>query len=195
MIPAAGFVAFDLAEKLRAFGFAVVEESVDVLLQITNGLAHLRIERLRLVKTGAKLAEGLVDLAVLGHDGVARAGDRLVLGLLGLNSFVQKQIAIDLLELFHQCRLLVIGLKKSILVRTEFLQFGLEELLLVIGDRLLIENQDIRDVIIADLCRFSIDSTINAPRKPTLSFKSFKICIRSRLTRFNLFTKSSTLAI
>lgn len=45
----------------------------------------------------------------------------------------------------------MIRLKKTRLIRPEFLELGFEELCLVTGDRLLVEYKNLRDVIIMDL--------------------------------------------
>lgn len=45
----------------------------------------------------------------------------------------------------------MVGLKKAILVRAELLELSLEELILVIGDGLLVQNEDIRYIIALNL--------------------------------------------
>jgi hypothetical protein len=47
------------------------------------------------------------------------------------------------------------GLQDPVLVRTEFLQFGLEELVLLTGGGFLVQDEDIADVVGVDLCLVS----------------------------------------
>lgn len=47
----------------------------------------------------------------------------------------------------------MIRLEQSVLVRPELLELGLEELVFLVGYRLLVQNQDIGDVIIVNLFR------------------------------------------
>jgi hypothetical protein len=54
-------------------------------------------------------------------------------------------------EVLHQGGLLVVGLKKSCLIRSKLFKFGLEELGFKIRNRFLVKYQDLRNIIVVDL--------------------------------------------
>lgn len=66
--------------------------------------------------------------------------DCLVFALLGSYSLVLQQRIERAAKILQQCRLLVVGLHESVIVLAILLQFLLEELILVVGYRFLIED-------------------------------------------------------
>lgn len=95
--------------------------------------------------------ECFVNLLVPSYHGIALSLYRLILRLLGLNSFVLKKAIVYLCEFVHQSRLFVIRLHKYVLIWQELFQFCLEEFLFSADEGLFVKNQALRDVIFVSL--------------------------------------------
>lgn len=68
----------------------------------------------------------------------------------------------------------MIRLEEPVLVWTELFQFGFEELAFLPGDRLLIQDQNVRDIVVVNLFSVSFkhlhnSSEMNAPSPSSLS--------------------------
>lgn len=81
-------------------------------------------------------------------------------------------------------------------MRSEFLEFSLEELVLL-GHCFLVHDQDAGDVVVVDLRVLVGYTRIVASRffQHTFSFKSLSTFSLSRLIRLSFFNSSSTAAI
>lgn len=145
------FVRFDGAEQLSALTSPVLHKALDILLQTVDRVTHFFVELLSPAQPRLQIAVSLIYLAVLVQDGITLAREGLVLVLLALDTLVLQQIVIRPCQLLHKRRLLVVRLQYSVLVRTELLQLCLEQLSFLVRDRLLVEDEDIRDVVVVDL--------------------------------------------
>jgi hypothetical protein len=138
-----GPVLLDLVQQLGALGSPVVDEGLDVLLQTLYRLFHLLVPRLRTLQAGFQVQEFLVCPLVLGDDCASLSLERLIFALLCPDSLVLQKAVERHRQLSHQGCLLMGRLNKTVLIRPVFLELLLEQLLLVVGDRLLVQNQNL----------------------------------------------------
>lgn len=89
--------------------------------------------------------------SILGGDCVALLREDFVLRLLCSYPLVLQEVAVYLGQVFHQAALFMVCLQQSILVRSELLQLRLEQLILLVGDCLLVEDENVGDIVVVDL--------------------------------------------
>ena len=120
-------------------------------MEVLDCFLHFRVERFGAAEALEEVVEGGEDFAVLGHHGAALSGEGVIFGLLRADAFILKKVAVIAGQLLHQGTLLVISLENAVLVGAEFLELGFEELLFVVGNLLLVEDEDIRNVVVVNL--------------------------------------------
>lgn len=131
---------------------------------------------------------------VLGHDRRALAGEGFVFVLLGLDCAVGQKRGVGAGEFFHDGGLFMVGLENAGLVGAELFKLGFEEGVFLAGDCFFVQNEHVGDVVSVDLVVVSELKLLEAlnRQQQTFSFKSFKICCLSFLTKFNFLSSSST---
>lgn len=141
-----------------------------------------------------KINIGLIDLAVAAKNCVALTGEGLIFVLFGADAFVLQKVTVCACELLHNRRLLVDCLEDAVLVRSELLKFRLEELVLLAGCGLLVQDEDVADVVGVNLEMLAMFEP-NVERFLTFSFKSLSTCCLSLFTSCNFLSNSSTRSI
>lgn len=138
---ARGPVLLDLVQELGALCSSVVDEGLDVLLQTLDRLPHFHIPGLRALQAGLEIEKLLVRALILVDHGAPLSLEGLVLALLCPDPLVLQKAVEGDSQLPHQGRLLMSRLHQPVLIRAVLLELLLEELLLVVGDRLLVQDQ------------------------------------------------------
>ncbi len=140
---ARGPILLDLAEQLSAFGSPIVDERVHVPLETLDRLFHLAVPVLGALEARFEVEELLVGSLVPVDDNTPYTLHGLVLALLASYALVLEKTVEGDGQHLHQGGLLMIRLDEPILERPVLLELGLEQLLLVVGDRLLVEDEDL----------------------------------------------------
>jgi hypothetical protein len=128
----------DLVEKLSALGSPIIDKGLDVLLKTLNRLFHLLIPCLGALQTSLEVQELLIGPFILANNGAPLSLEGLVSALLRTDSLVLEQRVKRHGEFSHECCLLVIRLDEPVLIWAVFLELLLEELLLIVCNRLFV---------------------------------------------------------
>lgn len=147
---------FDLIQQLSTFSSSIVDKRLDILFETVHAFFHFTVEALSPHETLNEILMRAEDAFVPTHDTIPTLLQGFVFLLIGTYPPVLQKVAECSCELLEKGGLFMYCRDNAILVRAEFLKFRLEELILVVGNGLLVKNENIGNVVVMDLASISL---------------------------------------